>query len=310
MAYTYHGKSTLIALPGESQRVINANVIVIEKDYAIRKSELANVLADMAPGNKMPGTNYIIDTQPQFQIDESGFARVRLSALNLDFASADEKANFNTSLGRVEIARSYTSTAGGNPTFSVSASFSFTVGTFRYLRTIFAPSQDPNYPAIVAPTLFGASLYNIPNQEFYKFDTTFGPTKWIGASVDKVNLYEGRAYEYTVQAICAPSFIRMAGPDAIARFDLTDYSGGSYDRTGAFQAPIPAANGLYYNLGELSGGGLGEALRQEQLQSQIFYLERELEAQWRGISSPDSTYTMVARGLTSRIENLRKQLNP
>jgi len=307
MAYTYHGKSTLIALPGESQRVINGNVIVIEKDYAIRKAELANVLADMAPGNKMPGTNYIIDTQPQFQIKEDGFARVRLSALNLDLATDDEKANFNTSVGKVEIKRSFTTVSGGNPVFSVSASFSFALGTFRYLRTIFASSQYPNYPAIVAPTLFGALLYNNPNNLFYKFNTTFGPTKWIATSVNKVNLYEGRAYEYTVRAICAPSFIRMVGPDALVRFDLTDDPNGSYIYIGEVQKPTPAANGMYYSLAELSGGGLAEALQQEQIRNQIFALERDFAASWDFLTQARHP-TAQSQAYTRRIAELKRQL--
>jgi len=310
MAYTYHGQSTLIALPGESQRVINGNVIVIEKDFAIRKTELANVLADMAPGNKMPGTDYIIDTQPQFVLDDSGFARVRLSALNLDFAAGDEKANFSTSSGRVEINRRYTSVAAGNPVLSVGASFSFETGIFRYLRTAFAASQDPNYPENVAPTLFNASIFNIPNQLSYKFETTFGPSKWIGTSVDKVNLYENRAFQYTVQAICAPSFIRMAGADVSVRFDLTDFSGGVYDRIGEFQAAIPAANGLYYISREVTGGGLGEALQREQLQTQIFAIEAQLAATFEREAGNTTNYRTIARGLNLRIQNLRNQLNP
>ena len=38
----------------------------------------------------------------------------------------------------------------------------------------------------------------------------------------KINLYENRAFQYTVQAICAPSFIQMAGEKVLIRFDLTN----------------------------------------------------------------------------------------
>jgi hypothetical protein len=266
MAYTYHGKSTLIALPGESQRVINGNVIVIEKDYAIRKSELANVLTDMAPGNKMPGTNYIIDTQPQFQLDATGFARVRLSALNLDFAAEDEKANTNIISNRVDLRGEYS-------ILSFQVSFSFATGIFKYLRTAFSPSQDPNYPDIVQPTLFSAQISGDPN-----FQTTFGPSKWIGSTVDKVNLYENRAFQYTVNAICAPQFVQMAGQDILVRYVLTTQQ-GRYAGTN-FQPHIPAANGFYYQLTSVVSTAVNEFSRQEDLRNQLTALQKDFDASW------------------------------
>lgn len=266
MAYTYHGKSTLIALPGESQRVINGNVIVIEKDYAIRKSELANVLVDMAPGNKMPGTNYIIDTQPQFQLDESGFARVRLSSINIDFAAEDEEANTNIIPNRVDI-----SDQVGLLQFQ--ASFSFATGIFRYIRSSVSPSQDPNYPDIVLPTLFSAKISGYRN-----FETTFGPSKWIGTSVDKVNLYENRAFQYTVNAICAPEFIQMAGDGILIRFVLT--SSATPLQIVADIAHTPAANGFYYQATLIKSTLQEDYTRQENLRNEIAAVERDFDASW------------------------------
>jgi len=294
MAYTYHGKSTLIALPGESQRVINGNVIVIEKDYAIRKAELANVLADMSPGNKMPGTNYIIDTQPQFQIDDTGFARVRLSSLNLDFAADDEKANTSISSGIVKIQYNFSG-------ISFNASFSFSTGVFRYLRTAFAPSQDPNYPNIVQPVLFDAQISGNP-----KFETIFGPSKWIGTSVEKINLYENRAFQYTVQAICAPSFIQMAGENVLIRFDLTNNNLFTY--AGIIADSAPAANGLYYSLQRLFSSDVEEFNRQEDLRILISRLESEFDQSW-DFTTQARNPTAKSEAYTQRIAELKRQLN-
>jgi hypothetical protein len=295
MAYTYHGKSTLIALPGESQRVINGNVIVIEKDYAIRKSELANVLADMAPGNKMPGTNYIIDTQPQFQLDATGFARVRLSALNVDFAAGDESANNNIISNRVDIRGDYS-------ILSFQVSFSFATGIFRYLRTAFSPSQDPNYPDIVRPTLFSAQISGDPN-----FQTTFGPSKWIGSTVDKVNLYENRAFQYTVNAICAPQFVQMAGQDILVRYVLTTQQ-GRYAGTD-FQPHIPAANGFYYQLTSVVSTAVNEFNRREDLRNQLAALQNEFDDSW-DFATQARLPTAKSEAYTTLIANLRRQLNP
>jgi hypothetical protein len=295
MAYTYHGKSTLIALPGESQRVINGNVIVIEKDYAIRKSELANVLADMAPGKKMPGTNYIIDTQPQFQLDATGFARVRLSALNVDFTKDDEAANFSTSSGIVNIAYDF---SVENQSFGFLASFSFQTGVFRYLRTVFEPSQDPNFPDIFTPILFNSYVGNLGNQPF-KFETKFGPSKWVGTSVDKVNLYENRVFQYTAQAICAPSFIRIAGDNILIQFDLTDHLGGSFS--------VFAANGLSYVLRRFSVSGVEATLPQPQAQNRTESIETQFRRNFDALSYQRQPRTIAS---TARIQSLRDQLNP
>jgi hypothetical protein len=301
MAYTYHGKSTLIALPGESQRVINGNVIVIEKDYAIRKSELANVLADMAPGNKMPGTNYIIDTQPQFQIDDTGFARVRLSSLNLDFAAADEDTNTNIIQNRVDIVGSYS-------ILGFKASFSFPIGNFRYFRSLFSPSQDPNFPNIVAPVLLNAQIIGggSPN-----FETIFGPSKWIGATVDKVSILENRAFQYTVTAVCPPQFIQMSGNDVLVRYDLTSTI-GSYvvdpnELFRPFQYNIPASNGFYYKLTQVTSTAVTEYKEQEDLRNQIAALEKEFAQAYQDTRSYNQRYIKIS--YDSRIENLRKQLN-
>ena len=301
MAYTYHGKSTLIALPGESQRVINGNVIVIEKDYAIRKSELANVLADMAPGNKMPGTNYIIDTQPQFQIDESGFARVRLSALNLDFAAGDEDTNTNIIQNRVDIVGSYS-------ILGFKASFSFPVGNFRYYRSLFSPSQDPNFPNIAAPVLLNAQIIGGGNPNF---ETIFGPSKWIGVTVDKVSILENRAFQYTVTAVCPPQFIEMSGNDVLVRYDLTS-SIGSYlkdpnEMFNRFNYNIPASNGFYYKLTQVTSTAVTEFKDQEDLRNQLAALEKEFAQAYQDTRSYNQMYIKIY--YDSRIENLRKQLN-
>jgi hypothetical protein len=300
MAYTYHGQSTLIALPGESQRVINGNVIVIEKDYAIRKTELANVLADMAPGNKMPGTDYIIDTQPQFVLDDSGFARVRLSALNLDFAAEDESANNNIISNRVDI-------NGSHSILSFQVSFSFATGIFRYLRTVFSPSQDPNFPNIVLPVLLSAKISGNPS-----FATIFGQSKWVGTNVDKVNIYENRAFQYTVNAICAPEFIQMAGNDVLVRYDLTTNSGSfGVDPNSIFQpfvSNIPAANGFYYRLTRVVSSAVTEYKEQEDLRNQIRGLEKKFYQAYQAATSSNQRY--ISSFYDKRIESLKKQLNP
>lgn len=192
MAYTYHGKSTLIALPGESHRVINGNVIVIEKDYAIRKVELPNALRDLAPGNKMPGTEYIIDTEPQFVIDDSGFARVRLSAINLDFTENDQDANTNITTQRVDL-------SGKHSIINFGVSFTYATGTFKYFRSKFSPSQDLVFPNSILPVVLSAQITGDPN-----FATIFGPSRWIGLTSEKINILENRAFQYNVTAICAP----------------------------------------------------------------------------------------------------------
>jgi hypothetical protein len=294
MAYTYHGKSTLIALPGESQRVINGNVIVIEKDYAIRKSELANVLADMAPGNKMPGTNYIIDTQPQFQIDDTGFARVRLSALNLDFAAGDENANNNIISNQVNIVGSYSILA-------FKASFSFSTGVFRYLRTVFDPSQDPIFPNSVPPVLLNAQISENPN-----FETIFGPSKWIGTSVEKVNLYENRALQYTVNAICAPEFIQMAGDDVLIRYDLTS-SPYEFTSSSLLTYNDPAANGFYYKLVSVVSSAVTRYETLPSLYLELAALERKFGVNYRTAQFYNTPF--IAGPFIKRIADLKRQID-
>lgn len=304
MAYTYHGKSTIIALPGESQRVINGNVIMIEKDYAIRKSELANVLADMAPGNKMPGTNYIIDTQPQFQIDDTGFARVRLSSLNLDFAAADEDANTNIIQNRVDIVGSYS-------ILGFKASFSFPIGNFRYFRSLFSPSQDPNFPNIVAPVLLNAQILGVGSP---KFETIFGPSKWIGVTVDKISILENRAFQYTVTAVCPPQFIQMSGNDVLVRYDLTSEI-GSYSKDGGsssaaasnrFDYNIPASNGFYYRLASVVSSAVTRYETLPSLYLELAALERQFGSSYRAAQFYNTPF--IAGPYIKRIADLRSQI--
>lgn len=300
MAYTYHGKSTIIALPGESQRVINGNVIVIEKDYAIRKSELANVLADMAPGNKMPGTNYIIDTQPQFQIDESGFARVRLSSLNLDFAAADEDANTNIIQNRVDIVGSYS-------ILGFKASFSFPIGNFRYFRSLFSPSQDPIFPNIAAPVLLNAQIIGGGNPNF---ETIFGPSKWIGVTVDKVSILENRAFQYTATAVCPPQFIEMSGNDVLVRYDLTSeigsYSKDPNESFNRFNYNIPASNGFYYRLASVVSSAVTRYETLPSLYLELAALERQFGSNYRAAQFYNTPF--IAGPYIKRIEDLRRQI--
>jgi hypothetical protein len=201
MAYEYHGTTDLIALPNTTQRIVDGNIVVIEKDYAIRRDRLPDALENLAPGNKMPKTNYIIDTPADIQLGDDGFARIRLSGLDVDLAAESFDIQQKTTGFRYNAV----------PGIPGSASFTVSTGTFFYRRTIFSESQDPNFPDPVIPNLIQADA---------GAQVTFGESKWIGLTVAKRNIYENRVFEYNVTAICAPSNVTIIGPGSTVRWSL------------------------------------------------------------------------------------------
>jgi hypothetical protein len=294
MSYTYHGSSSLIALPGEVQRVIDGNIIVIEKDYAVRKDRLPDVAGNLSPGNNMPGTQYVIDAQPQFQLEGDGFARVRLSALNVDFAEQNETIT--------------QSNVGWNQTpvtdLSVSISFSISLGSFQYKRGIYSQSQDPTFPNIIEPTILSSDFRKQGSlgNAVLVHQVTFGESKWIGYRVNRVNLYENRVFEYTVQAICAPSFVRLSSNEATVEYRLGFGFATSIVGT--------IASGVYYfGPTTLFGPVVTKAQEIQNLMSNLSNAEAEFEAAWRGISNVSGVRSIqFAESWRNRIELLRSQL--
>jgi hypothetical protein len=186
------------------------------------------------------------------------------------------------------------------------ASFSFPIGNFRYFRSLFSPSQDPNFPNIVAPVLLNAQISENPN-----FETIFGPSKWIGATVDKVSILENRAFQYTVTAVCPPQFIQMSGNDVLVRYDLTSTI-GSYvvDPNELFQPfryNIPASNGFYYKLTQVTSTAVTEYKEQEDLRNQIAALEKKFSQAYQAGTS--YSRSGISESYEKRIESLKKQLN-
>jgi hypothetical protein len=274
MSFTYHGATGLIPLAGETQRIIDGQVIVIEKDFAVRKDRLPNALQSLAPGRPIPGTRYIIDTQPQIEFQQNGFARIRLSALDIDF-SADQA---NVTQGTVGWSQQLASN-----TIAMSASFTFATGTFRYRRSIFSENQNPNFPDVVEPVLIGSNLQAIGSggQAIFNFQTTFGESRWIGLQVDRENLYENRAFEYTVQAVCAPSFIRLSSGEATVEYRL----GFGFDESIIATIATAGRNRAYYfGPTVLVGARVAQAQRIERLESDLREAEAAFDSAWRGAS--------------------------
>jgi len=307
MSYKYYGTSGLIELPGETQRVIDGNAIVIEKDYAIRKDRLAFALQSMAPGSKMPGTNYIIDTQPQFQIGADGFARVRLSGLNLNFIQNDSQSSSirqdNIQQQRVDINEFVV-----NQTINITASFSYASATIKYIRSVFAESQDPDYPNIIQPVLFSADIKeNLPWRS-YQIETTFGPSKWIGYNVSKNSLYENRATEYIVDAICAPSFIRMSATDVTVEYTLFPARSLSITSGSSIYTTVyPVIGNMCYQISQLYSTAQGKIFERERLLDQLRAAEQEFELIWRSQITSANAKALgdIWRG---RISEIEKQL--
>lgn len=298
MAYTYHGKSTLIALPGESHRVINGNVIVIEKDYAIRKVELPNALRDLTPGNKMPGTEYIIDVEPQFVLDDSGFARVRLSAINLDFAENDQDINTNITTQPVNL-------SGRHSIIDFKISFTYATGIFKYFRSKFSPSQDPIFPNSILPVVLSAQISGDPS-----FATIFGPSRWIGLTSAKINILENRAFQYTVTAICAPEFVQMAGEDILVRFDMTSSDGRFFDNGGqqmSFESFPKIADNIFYKLTSVQSSAVQKFKLVSDLNAQLEALNKQFAQAFAATES--SGQRQLGIYYDRRIEKLKKQIS-
>jgi len=276
------------------QRVIDGNIIVIEKDYAVRKDRLPDVAGNLSPGKNMPGTQYVIDAQPQFQFGNDGFARVRLSALNADFAEQQEVIT----QGIADWVQDMT------PDLRASASFSFAFGTFQYKRGIYSQSQDPNFPNIIEPTLLNSDFRKQGSlgNAVLVHQVTFGESKWIGYSVNRVNLYENRVFEYTVQAICAPSFIRLSSAEATVEYRL----GFGYSTSIVKNL---AGGAYYFGPTVLFGPAVSESRRIQQLQSDLLQAEAAFESSWRGISNVSGVRDVQAsQAWRNRIELLRQQL--
>lgn len=299
MSYIYHGATGLIPLSGEVQRIVDRGVIVIEKDFAVRKDRLPDALQNLAPGKTIPGTRYIIDAQPQIQFESSGFARIRLSALDIDFTGDEANITQGSAGWSQQLAAN---------SIAVSVNFTYALGTFRYRRSIFSDQQNPIFPDPIEPTLLNSNLQSISvvGQPISGFQTTFGPARWIGLGVTRVNLYENRAFEYTAQAVCAPSFVRLSSNEAAVQYSL----GFGFSQTVVQEIAGAGQNSAhYFGPTALFGPAISQAQRIEQIQSDLLEAEAAFDSAWRGISNVngvrDANYVAI---LQRRIELLRSEL--
>ena len=228
MSFTYHGTSEIVALPGENQRVINGNFIIIEKDYAVRADKISDVLAKLSPGAKMPGTEYRIDLPPNIQFGEDGFARIRLSGSFGDFAEATPTQNFQP----VEISLSTYNSTDEKLTDTATADVKLTIyrGNFTFFRSKYTNQTGecvPNFPAIISPiNVQGSGFLNdllFPDAYNQNVSVAIEGTKWVAYETNSTEVYEGRATQYDITAICAPEFIRISiGGAAFVEFYLTN----------------------------------------------------------------------------------------
>ena len=228
MSYTYHGTSELVALPGENQRVVNGNFIIIEKDYAVRADKISDVLEKLAPGSKMPGTEYRIDLPPNIQFNEDGFARIRLSGSFGDFAEAAPTQNFQP----IEISLSTYNSTDENLTNIANADVTLALyrGNFTFFRSKYSNQSGefvPNFPAIISPiNVKGTGFLNdtlFPDAYNQNVSVALEGTKWVAYETNSTEVYEGRATQYDITAICAPEFIRISiGALAFIEFYLTN----------------------------------------------------------------------------------------
>jgi hypothetical protein len=278
MAYEYHGKSDLIALPNTTQRMVDGNIVVIEKDYAIRRDRLPDALESLAPGEKMPGTNYIIDTPADIQLSDDGFARIRLSGLDVDLAAE----SFNIEQKNIGID---------------AAAFTFSIGRFSYKRSIFSESQDPNYPDTVIPDLFQSDPAS---------QVTFGGSRWIGLTVNKSNLYENRVFNYNVLAICAPSNVTIVTPGATAIWTLAI----GYTTNIPNRESRSTGYGPVYILTSRFGPAVDEADRIARLNADLAKAEAAFQSAYRmnGTGMNIVADQGYSQALRDRINRLRAQL--
>lgn len=223
MPYTYHGESGLIPLAGETQRTVQGNMIVIEKDFAIRQDRVESGVRALMPGNYIPGTKYLIDTPPQVQFGNDGFARIRASALFGDFAEAETLQNIQ------QISVTLDSDFSGNSDLiaaaNVLARFNLVYATFSVIRPATKGSQIPALPDIVQPTDASATIRNatgalIAGDTSDVANITFGEVAWQIYQQNTNNIYDNRAIQYDITAICAPRFVRVAKDYLFVEFVL------------------------------------------------------------------------------------------
>jgi hypothetical protein len=143
------------------------------------------------------------------------------------------------------------------------------------------------------------------------FETIFGPSKWIGVTVDKVSILENRAFQYTVTAVCPPQFIEMSGNDVLVRYDLTSeigsYSKDPNEMFNRFNYNIPASNGFYYKLTQVTSTAVTEFKDQEDLRNQIAALEKEFAQAYQDTRSYNQKYIKIS--YDNRLAKLRNQLD-
>lgn len=222
MPYTYHGESGLIPLAGETQRTVQGNMIVIEKDFAIRQDRVESGVRALMPGNYIPGTKYLIDTPPQVQFGNDGFARIRASALFGDFAETETLQNIQ------QISVTLDSDFSGNSDLiaaaQVLARFNLVYATFSVIRPA-TKAQALSLPAIVQPTDASATIRNatgalIAGDTTEVANITFGEVAWQIYQQNTSNIYDNRATQYDITAICAPRFVRVAKDYLFVEFVL------------------------------------------------------------------------------------------
>ena len=240
MPYTYHGESGLIPLAGETQRVVENNVVIVEKDYAIRADRLGNIFSRLAPGMKMPGTNYVIDSQPGIQIGQDGFARIRLSGLltgGLEQSTAiDSISSQIPSPIQISWSAPIISQSTGTRFLDINGlpiatpNVRFTAYEILITRVISKYEQRGPLalPPIIDPT--GASVDQIKFPAIdaaTKVPTTpttliFENIAWRIVSQTTTSIYDGRALQEQSRAICIPGRVRVSNNNISVHYDITN----------------------------------------------------------------------------------------
>lgn len=239
MSYTYHGESGLIPLAGETQRVIEGNVVIVEKDYAIRADRLENIFSQLAPGMKMPGTNYLIDSQPGIQIGADGFARIRLSGLmtgGLEQSTAIDSISSQTpSPIQIEWSAAITDLStglrrldiNGNPIATPNVRFTAYEILITRIVSKYQQRGPLALPPIIEPTGAGVDQIKFPAIDAVTGVPTtpttlsFENLAWQVVSQTTTSVYDGRALQEQSRIICLPFKVRVSNNNIRVQYFLT-----------------------------------------------------------------------------------------
>jgi hypothetical protein len=87
MAYTYHGTSNLIALPGRTVQTFPSGLVRVERSFVCRKADAATYRKQIKVGEKMPSDDgapaidgLYIFPDPQESVRDDGFVQFRVTA--------------------------------------------------------------------------------------------------------------------------------------------------------------------------------------------------------------------------------------